>query len=939
MASFASLDLNGSNPSLDGPGARAALFLGVVLLLVAAFPARADLGQDVCAAVIDEAEASEQAPLLLFDAAGVGYLITRRTDTPSGDEFINVRRSEDGGSTWERWSFAGPYEIEGQIDACIVPGSTEQLCCVYATPNGIYRLVTDLDEEEASWDRLTVFSSFGSLGSPRVAAFQDADDPWARVGIAFTYQVFPGSLPTYLMYASSVDAADQFDFPVIVTAFDSDNVEVDVAYDAEDVVHIVTATQVTGLMFTLYLHGIEDGQTVSDWSPPYALFAFPGEPGPVAITALPDSGAIWATSGPASAEVVDLFHCSNAGDATDSHFFGPFTAERTFFGRSHPTLASGPDGPVLGLVVREAGEPAWYEVRLGESGWDARTPLVPLGAEGRGIAVAVDPTHADQFAVAGLMPTLEGSDMALWFDASWRTEPGYGKPEFEPGVLVGGSITSAPAIFDLDGDLEREVIVTVDEPHRLRRFDLESASMSTIATLGPTGPCSAPVVADLDRDGAPEIFVGATDGTLRAFRVNGSAYPGFAKNLGTASPVWLSAFDVRDTEALELIATSAARVSVYDAVGALAPGFPYFAPPAAGSIVGRVTPGDLDDDGVVELLCAYEHGVIILDAAGNVESVWFTTGAAISAGVSLGQLDDDPPYEVAVPRADGTVEILNHDGTTLDPAFPFDTGSGLPVGPVALGGLISEEGRDLFFVSGEIAYTVHTPIPGLFGSYATGPQSGLPEPIVAGLGDEVTSTSIALGDDEGNTHVFLGSIAQDGWPRSMHEPIVHAAAAGDLDDDGLTELVVPAGSRLWVLDMGVTAEGGTLVWPMAGANAQRNGCRDCDANPTSGVNGAETADGTADSSTRLRVSPNPMTHAAVFSFDLPLHGEVSAVELFDVRGRHVRTLAIAPEARARGAVRWDGQDDAGRATPAGVYWARLAGSAEVRPVRVVRVEP
>jgi hypothetical protein len=51
---------------------------------------------------------------------------------------------------------------------------------------------------------------------------------------------------------------------------------------------------------------------------------------------------------------------------------------------------------------------------------------------------------------------------------------------------------------------------------------------------------------------------------------------------------------------------------------------------------------------------------------------------------------------------------------------------------------------------------------------------------------------------------------------------------------------------------------------------------------------------------------------------------VAALDVYDLRGRHVRTLRRGPLAAGRTAVTWDGRDDAGRTLPTGPYLARLS---------------
>jgi hypothetical protein len=86
-----------------------------------------------------------------------------------------------------------------------------------------------------------------------------------------------------------------------------------------------------------------------------------------------------------------------------------------------------------------------------------------------------------------------------------------------------------------------------------------------------------------------------------------------------------------------------------------------------------------------------------------------------------------------------------------------------------------------------------------------------------------------------------------------------------------------------------------------------------------------------------RAVPNPLRVGTRIAFDLPVDAEVS-LEVFDVTGRRVRTLAR--EALPAGAheIAWDGRDDSGHSVAVGVYLYRLrAGQFEAaRRVVVIR---
>ncbi|MCC6649816.1 MAG: T9SS type A sorting domain-containing protein [Candidatus Eisenbacteria bacterium] len=83
--------------------------------------------------------------------------------------------------------------------------------------------------------------------------------------------------------------------------------------------------------------------------------------------------------------------------------------------------------------------------------------------------------------------------------------------------------------------------------------------------------------------------------------------------------------------------------------------------------------------------------------------------------------------------------------------------------------------------------------------------------------------------------------------------------------------------------------------------------------------------------------PNPARGDATLSYDLPKEGEVS-LEVFDLQGRLVRSLARGRQPAGRHSVRWDGRDGAGQSPPAGVYLARIRANGQERQLKLVRAE-
>jgi hypothetical protein len=69
--------------------------------------------------------------------------------------------------------------------------------------------------------------------------------------------------------------------------------------------------------------------------------------------------------------------------------------------------------------------------------------------------------------------------------------------------------------------------------------------------------------------------------------------------------------------------------------------------------------------------------------------------------------------------------------------------------------------------------------------------------------------------------------------------------------------------------------------------------------------------------------PNPFTGETEIRFAVPAAGATVKLAVYDVAGRRVRTLVNGKVNGGYQSVVWDGRDDAGLATGAGVYFTRL----------------
>jgi uncharacterized repeat protein (TIGR01451 family) len=83
--------------------------------------------------------------------------------------------------------------------------------------------------------------------------------------------------------------------------------------------------------------------------------------------------------------------------------------------------------------------------------------------------------------------------------------------------------------------------------------------------------------------------------------------------------------------------------------------------------------------------------------------------------------------------------------------------------------------------------------------------------------------------------------------------------------------------------------------------------------------------------------PNPFRGTTTIRFDLPASGRVN-LSIFDVTGRHVKTLVERNMGPGRYQPVWDGRDEVGRTVSPGVYFVRLEAGTFVAARRTVRLD-
>lgn len=157
--------------------------------------------------------------------------------------------------------------------------------------------------------------------------------------------------------------------------------------------------------------------------------------------------------------------------------------------------------------------------------------------------------------------------------------------------------------------------------------------------------------------------------------------------------------------------------------------------------------------------------------------------------------------------------------------------------------------------------------------------------------------------------------------------------AGDWVDPVASVDGVPQVGRIAAWNVDRRLERGTYVWRAFADDGQERSYFSAPASFT-----VTDSSGTGDSlAAALVAAPNPHREGDIrFRVHVPV-SSTSALAVFDLQGRRVRRLQLAPSASGWREVRWDGRNDAGRSVAAGSYFVRLWTPRETRTLRVVRL--
>lgn len=444
-------------------------------------------------------------------------------------------------------------------------------------------------------------------------------------------------------------------------------------------------------------------------------------------------------------------------------------------------------------------------------------------------------------------------------------------------------------------------------------FDQNGAVRPGFPLLTPDPLWSSAAVGDIDGDGDMEIVIGSNGVRVYAVHhdgtevINGDSNPtttGVFKQLSAGPNFCTPALADIDNDGLpEIIFNSGnGRIYAWNHDGSDVPGFPvvtnaYFSgSPAVGYLDGA---GDTEMD----IVCVGANdSIYVILPNGARRTGWpkwnRASGTSKSPSPAIADMNNDGYNDIVFQSTNGYLFVYNRNGTTIP-------------------------------VLSAIKYTPLT--------------SGVAEcsPIVADLNGDGRN-DVLLGDEAGVLTAISGmdGTVLPGFPIQMGGEVRGTPAVGDIDRDGMTEIVLANWDKnvyVWDYDFPFQPNG-PAPWPQFHHDARRTGF----ANSVLYL-GAEEPSDPAATVRELEFAPpapNPAFARSRLWFGVPatLAGGTYDLSIYDLGGRRVRQVGAGPARAGRFSLEWDLRDDGSRPVRGGVYFARftVGGRSMTRKLVVVQ---
>jgi FlgD Ig-like domain len=852
---------------------------------------------------------------------------------------IEVYRSLDGGATWSVWdrlASSTSGESNSSPSLTVAEGAEDLVFLAYTRAGDVYvghkafdGAWGDFEATEtvamSSPDRLYYFPSIttDAVNYNSYYVFVVAESVWGDPAIWF---------------ARSTNRGDTFSLNLQLSenTGQADRGGAEIVYGFGGRLHVVwfeTPPGTTDIENSevYYRRGTASGSTIGSWEPAITLAA-PEAPGETTYEIGPSIAA--STTGNEVLVTFSRFfsenlhyYSKNPGFCASADQGGSFTVQDTLDGGGTN------NGPALYLPATDqwrmfASRDSDYTTRTAPcsdpTSWSVpRQVADPTGPSSSIVskAAAVDPSQGDRFAtVWTLLENWPDPDSSLRFDAEAHGDPGY--PNLVGGFPVDLAAwpVSAPALADLDGNGDEEIIWG-DEDGFIQVYDHDGTSHPGWPQQVTGGLSSSPIaVGDLAGTGNLTVVAGSANGYAWAFDATGTRLWSRQVKRNLADPVYVSIGALGPPHDRYVVMAAGPWVRFAKYSGRLVGGIPVA---LTANVSHPAAIGDVNGDGTAEYVIAAGLQVLAgnLDAGNPVFDVVLED--SVSAAPVLADLDLDGDVETIVPAQHGVLHALDHTGSPFSANWPLEdmSNNNAPFAGVAVANARgSSEPEIAAALEDWRAYLLNAD-----GTTVSG------YPVQAERWDSVNAGPL-LAPVTGSADVVMGTTGGDlwtwdnfgslntGWPIDVHRVINLTPALGDVDADGLTEIVVLTRGRLLIYDVQEPFDGPPeWYWPMAGHDAQRTGCSDCYEEVVSGL---EIGDSPITRVSFARPAPNPLSGPCEFRYSVPGRAAVR-LEIYNLRGQRVSEVHREESTPGEHVVFWNGRGNNGGLLSSGTYFAKL----------------
>ncbi|PIE75870.1 hypothetical protein CSA17_05225 [bacterium DOLJORAL78_65_58] len=586
---------------------------------------------------------------------------------------------------------------------------------------------------------------------------------------------------------------------------------------------------------------------------------------------------------------------SNGNISADPLFCDPDGGDYTLRADSPCTALNAPNGTRMGNQPVGCAAPSLF------TDMSSRLPAQNRLSVGVSVADWNDDGHPDL-----LFLNEDDQNEALLGDGAWNFTP------HAPDILCWPNHARGAAFMDWDADGDLDVYLDLEGlPNRLGLNDGGAFSVTEADSLQQEGPDATSRWGDHNGDGLPDLLIAAPDGStvLMTGEQDGGYHDSTTGDLATTGAVVSATFCdydndgdqdlflVQDGQPDRLLEQDGGWVQVAeDVIGQAGAG-------QANSGRGAAW-GDHDNDGDMDLFLAVsDGGNRLYRNNGNDAFTVLTAGPLDDAGPSRsgiwGDWDNDGDLDLFVTNCGAADHLLRNDGgifhDTADSVFAAAD---------------STEGAAFTDLDGDGDLDLVCAVRGAGNRILRNDNNNGHHWLkldLRSLQGRYQSPGARVTVYTDGSHRQIREVGGGGGWRSHDDPVIHFGLGARTAVDSV-KVSWPGGVPLTARQVAADQ----LLVMVEQEEGEDPSAVAFDLKPF-----------------RLEPAfPNPFNPATTIAYSVPLSGPVR-LEVYDMAGRHVRTLVDGPKEAGRHQAVWRGRDDWGRAVAAGVYCTRLRAGRHV----------